>query len=83
MVGTSWHVLDCTVYMLYIVMMPISGKEVIKRLKKLGWEIKSQRGSHVKLVKDGKTTEVPVHANKDLKKGLIRGIEKQTGEKIL
>jgi predicted RNA binding protein YcfA (HicA-like mRNA interferase family) len=59
--------------------MPISGKEVIKRLKKLGWEIKGQRGSHVKLFKGGKTTEVPVLGNK----GLIRGIEKQTGENIL
>ena len=63
--------------------MPISGKEVIKRLKKQGWTVKGQRGSHVKLTKEGKITEVPVHGNRDLKKGLIRAIEKQTGEKIL
>jgi predicted RNA binding protein YcfA (HicA-like mRNA interferase family) len=69
--------------MLYRVAMPVSGKQIIKLLKMRGWQIKGQRGSHVKLVKDGKTTEVPVHGNKDLGKGLINAIEKQTGEKIL
>jgi len=52
-------------------------------LRKRGWEIKSQRGSHVKLIKGKKITEVPVHGNRDLGKGLIKAIEKQTGEKIL
>ena len=60
--------------------MPISGKELIKKLLKMGWERKSQRGSHVKLVKGGQTTHVPVQGERDLKKGLI---EKQTGEKLL
>lgn len=63
--------------------MPVSGKNIIRILLGLGWKIKSQRGSHVKLIKDGKTTEVPVHGNHDLGRGLIRAIEKQTGEKIL
>lgn len=63
--------------------MPISGKNIIRTLKKKGWKFKSQRGSHVKLVKDNKITEVPVHGNHDLGKGLIKAIEKQTGEKLL
>jgi predicted RNA binding protein YcfA (HicA-like mRNA interferase family) len=63
--------------------MPISGKEVIKRLKRLGWTEISQRGSHVKLAKDQQITTVPVHGSRDLQIGLIRAIEKQTGEKIL
>lgn len=63
--------------------MPVSGKNVIRLLLGLGWRIKSQRGSHVKLIKDGKTTEVPLHGNHDLGRGLIKSIEKQTGEKIL
>lgn len=63
--------------------MPISGKSIVKILIKRGWQVKSQRGSHVKLVKNGKITEVPVHGNKDLGRGLIKAIEKQTGEKIL
>lgn len=37
----------------------------------------------MKLTKDGKVTEVPVHGNHDLGRGLIRAIEKQTGEELL
>jgi predicted RNA binding protein YcfA (HicA-like mRNA interferase family) len=37
----------------------------------------------VKLTKDGKVTHIPLHGNHDLGIGLIRAIEKQTGEKLL
>ena len=63
--------------------MPISGKKILKILKKLGWEIVSQSGSHVKLKKGSKITILPVHGNKDIPKGTIKGIEKQSGVKIL
>jgi predicted RNA binding protein YcfA (HicA-like mRNA interferase family) len=63
--------------------MPISGKEIVRRLRKLGWEVDGQRGSHVKLRKGKRGTIVPVHGNKSLQRGLLRAIEKQTGEKIL
>jgi predicted RNA binding protein YcfA (HicA-like mRNA interferase family) len=33
--------------------------------------------------KDGKVAIVPVHGNKDLPRGTLKSIEKQTGEKIL
>jgi predicted RNA binding protein YcfA (HicA-like mRNA interferase family) len=46
--------------------MPISGKKVIKILKKSGWKSISQTGSHVKLKKGTKITHVPVHGNKGL-----------------
>ena len=45
--------------------------------------IGGERGSHVKMVKDGKVSEIPVHGNHDLGIGLIKAIEKQTGEKLL
>ncbi len=63
--------------------MPISGKNVILILAKRGWEVVSQNGSHVKIKKDGRVAIVPVHRNKDLPRGTIKSIEKQTGEKIL
>lgn len=63
--------------------MPLSGKKVVRILLERGWIFKSQRGSHVKLTKDGRITEVPVHGNRDLGKGLLRAIERQTGEKLL
>ena len=68
--------------MLYLEKMPISGKLVIKSLKKLGWHIVSQSGSHVKLRKGSKITIVPIHGNQDLPKGTLKSIEKQTGEQI-
>lgn len=55
-------------------------KELLKILKKEGWEIKEQRGSHIQLVhksKSGKVT-VPNH-NKDLKTGTLKSILKQAG----
>ena len=71
-----------TAYILYLELMPVSGKKVIKILKGAGWVVISQSGSHVKLRKDNKITHVPVHGNKDLGKGLLKEIEKQTGEKL-
>ena len=62
---------------------PISGKRIVKLLEQRGWAIKSSRGSHVKLVKGSRVTEVPVHGNHDLGIGLIKAIERQTGEKFL
>jgi predicted RNA binding protein YcfA (HicA-like mRNA interferase family) len=62
--------------------MPISGKEVVRRLEKLEWEVVGQRGSHVKMRKGMGRTTVPVHGNKTLKLRLLRAIEKQTGKKI-
>jgi predicted RNA binding protein YcfA (HicA-like mRNA interferase family) len=69
--------------MLYNYLMPVSGKKIIKLLKKSGWVIVSQSGSHVKLKKGKIITIIPIHGNKDLGKGLVKAIEKQTGEKIL
>ncbi len=69
--------------MLYIGVMPLSGKAIIRLLCERGWVVKSQRGSHVKLIKGNKMTVVPLHGNQDLGRGLIKSIEKQTGEKLL
>lgn len=62
--------------------MPITSKEMIKLLKKNGFIITSQNGSHVKMKNSdtGKTVIVPYHA-KDLKKGLEQDILKQAGLK--
>ena len=62
--------------------MPMTPKQMIKHLKKHGFEVVSQNGSHVKM-KNSETnrqTEVPLHA-KDLKKGLEQAILKQAGLK--
>jgi predicted RNA binding protein YcfA (HicA-like mRNA interferase family) len=53
----------------------LKGKELIRSLKKLGFEIIRTRGSHFLLRHpDGRTTTVPVHAGEVLGPGLLRSI---------
>ncbi len=60
--------------------MPMTSQEMIKLLKKNGFEFVSQNGSHMKLrnSKTGRMVIVPYHS-KDLKKGLEKAILKQAG----
>lgn len=62
--------------------MPMSAKEMIKFLKKNGFEEISQRGSHLKMKNHitGKTTIVPMHRG-DLPKGTEKVILKEAGLK--
>ena len=53
----------------------ISGKELIKLLKQLGFVEVRVNGSHHRFRHhDGRATTVPVHKNNDLPKGLLRKI---------
>ena len=49
-----------------------SGKQTIRALEKLGFEIKSQKGSHVKLRSHDRIVVVPNH--KELKFGTLKGV---------
>lgn len=62
--------------------MPMTSIEMIKYLKKNGFESVSQNGSHVKMknARTGKTVIVPYHS-KDLKRGMEQSILKQAGLK--
>ncbi len=56
----------------------VSGKDLCKILKKLGFEKIHQTGSHVRFRhSDGRVTVVPVHGNEKLGRGLTREILKQ------
>lgn len=52
----------------------VSGKETIKALQKIGFEIIHQRGSHVKLarIKDGNKQTAIIPICKEIKKGTLR-----------
>jgi len=57
----------------------LTGPELIRALRKTGFEITRQRGSHVQLRRqdpDGSITTfpVPIHAGKTIKKGTLKGI---------
>ena len=60
--------------------MPMTSKQMIKKLKKNGFEVISQNGSHVKMYNPDSniTLVIPFHS-KDLKKGLEHAILKQAG----
>ena len=56
----------------------LTAQELIRILKKLGFEIIRQKGSHVFLAhEDGRTTVVPVHPGEDIGRGLLRKIIKE------
>jgi predicted RNA binding protein YcfA (HicA-like mRNA interferase family) len=55
----------------------LSGEEIIKLLKKAGFNVVRQKGSHVSLQKDNFNTVVPLHT--ELAKGTIMGILNQCG----
>lgn len=58
----------------------MTGKEVIKILKKNGWQLERITGSHHIMWKDGnRSVPVPVHGKKDLGPGLLKAIFKQAG----
>ena len=62
--------------------MPMTSQEMLKLLKRNGFEVISQNGSHIKLKNSStnKTVIVPNHTA-DLKKGLEQAILKQAGLK--
>ncbi|CUO12404.1 type II toxin-antitoxin system HicA family toxin [Muricomes sp. OA1] len=62
--------------------MPMTSKEMIKHLKKHGFESISQNGSHIKMrnPETEKQVIVPYHSG-SLKKGLEQAILKQAGLK--
>ena len=56
----------------------ISGKKLCKLLEKLGFISIQGKGSHVRFKHpDGRRTVVPVHANEDIGKGLLKAILNQ------
>ena len=60
---------------------PISGIEVIKRLKRDGFIATRQKGSHVRLEKyvGNKTIKITVPLHSELKKGTLSRIIKDAG----
>ncbi|MEM9424651.1 MAG: type II toxin-antitoxin system HicA family toxin [Spirochaetota bacterium] len=62
--------------------MYMTGKEVIKKLEAAGFVLKSVKGSHHKMSKGNLSVPVPVHGKKDLGKGLLKEISKQSGVKL-
>jgi len=60
------------------------GERVVKTFKRAGWKIARQRSSHVILEKEGyeATLSVPVHKGKNVKRGTLRNLIKDTGMRV-
>lgn len=57
-----------------------TGKEVVRALERLGYRKARQDGSHVRMKREGRTSlTVPVHHGKDLPKGTLNNIFKNSG----
>ena len=56
----------------------LSAKQVIKALERMGFKIVRQSGSHVHLWKDERRILVTVPNHKELAKGTLNGIIKQS-----
>jgi predicted RNA binding protein YcfA (HicA-like mRNA interferase family) len=54
---------------------PLSGREIVRALERLGFEQAAQSGSHVKLRRDGVSCIVPLH--REVKRGTLAGILRQ------
>lgn len=56
-------------------------EKVIKAFERAGWMNKGQRGSHVKLIKNGNPNilSIPVHNGKRIKIGLLKDQIKKSG----
>ncbi|MDE0470875.1 MAG: type II toxin-antitoxin system HicA family toxin [Ekhidna sp.] len=53
----------------------ITGKKLVIKLQKMGFECVRVRGSHHRMKHpNGRITTIPLHGNKELSKGLIRKI---------
>lgn len=58
----------------------MTSRMVIKKLKEAGWFQVAQKGSHIQFKHDEKPGRVTVpHPKKDIPKGTLRRIEKQSG----
>jgi predicted RNA binding protein YcfA (HicA-like mRNA interferase family) len=52
----------------------VSGERLIKALRKEGWEVVHQRGSHVRLKKPGRRHALVVPLHRELRRGTLAGI---------
>lgn len=59
----------------------MSGKDLLKLLRKNGWTLIRINGSHHHMGKGVKIVTVPVHGSHDIDKGLLDRLLKQAGLK--
>ena len=57
----------------------VTGEKTVRTLAKAGFQPVRQKGSHVYLKhRDGRATVIPIHKGKDIDRGLLKKILKDT-----
>ncbi|MHC2994196.1 MAG: type II toxin-antitoxin system HicA family toxin [Candidatus Atribacteria bacterium] len=57
----------------------LSGREVVKVFRRLGWDIARQRGSHIILVKEGHIATLSVPDHREVARGTLRSLIARAG----
>lgn len=57
----------------------ISGADCVKALSKIGFEVNRQRGSHIVIVRTSPPGQATIPNHKELDRGTLRAIIRQTG----
>lgn len=57
----------------------LSGREVVKIFEKFGWEVASQKESHIILVKEGYIATLSVPDHREVAKGTLRTLIARAG----
>jgi len=60
----------------------MNGKQLIEKLEQDDWKVLRASGSHYRMGKGPLRTTVPVHGKREIGKGLLSAIERQTGVKL-
>ncbi len=62
----------------------LSGKQLVRLLESIGFQNVRTKGSHIRMKsEDGRVTTIPVHAKREIPKGLLRKIIREDLELTL
>ena len=57
----------------------LSGREVVKAFRRLGWDVARQQGSHIILVKEGNIATLSVPDHHEVARGTLRSLIARAG----
>lgn len=57
----------------------LSGKQVVRVFKRVGWRIARQKGSHIIMTKEGEMATLSVPDHKEIAKGTLRTLVRSAG----
>ncbi len=57
----------------------LSGREVVRILESLGWQVARQSGSHIVMVREGQMATLSIPDHREIAKGTLRSIIRTAG----